>query len=50
MMDWHWEYPGADVDRAAEVYHDDAVLCGHRCKTQQVRRGALSELGADLAS
>jgi ketosteroid isomerase-like protein len=21
-----WEYPGADVDRANELYHDDAVL------------------------
>jgi hypothetical protein len=21
-----WEYPGADVDRAHELYHDDAVL------------------------
>jgi hypothetical protein len=21
-----WEYPGADVDRARELYHDDAVL------------------------
>lgn len=22
----YWEYPGADVDRAHEIYHDDAVL------------------------
>ena len=22
----YWEYPGADVDRADELYHDDAVL------------------------
>jgi hypothetical protein len=22
----YWEYPGADVDRAGEIYHDDAVL------------------------
>ena len=22
----YWEYAGADVDRAAEIYHDDAVL------------------------
>ena len=22
----YWEYPGADVDRAQELYHDDAVL------------------------
>jgi SnoaL-like domain len=22
----YWEYPGADVDRASEIYHDDAVL------------------------
>ena len=23
---WHWEYLAKDVDRAHEVYHDDAVL------------------------
>ena len=22
----YWEYPGADVDRADEIYHDDAVV------------------------
>jgi SnoaL-like domain len=22
----YWEYPGADVDHADEIYHDDAVL------------------------
>ncbi|HZO64098.1 MAG TPA: nuclear transport factor 2 family protein [Kribbellaceae bacterium] len=22
----YWEYPGADVDRAHEIYHDDAVV------------------------
>jgi hypothetical protein len=22
----YWEYAGADVDRAHEIYHDDAVL------------------------
>ena len=22
----YWEYAGADVDRAEEIYHDDAVL------------------------
>jgi hypothetical protein len=22
----YWEYSGADVDRAHEIYHDDAVL------------------------
>ena len=22
----YWEYAGADVDRADEIYHDDAVL------------------------
>lgn len=22
----YWEFPGADVERAGEIYHDDAVL------------------------
>jgi hypothetical protein len=22
----YWEYPGADVERADEIYHDDAVV------------------------
>jgi hypothetical protein len=26
MVRRYWEYPGADVDRADEIYHEDAVL------------------------